>query len=93
MVIWIRFGNWTKLKIFTVVVIAPLTLNTLQFIIQDMFLKKSDFEITDIEVMKKYYDCTEGEDLETSLNQTSNNVNVEMHAKDIKNIDSEPETL
>ena len=48
-----------------------MTLNTLQFVIQDTFLKKSDFEITDLDVMKKYYDCTNMEDLETSLTKTT----------------------
>lgn len=52
------FGGHDKLKLFTVVIIIPITFNTIQFVIQDTFLKKSDFEITDVEIMKKYYDCT-----------------------------------
>ena len=54
---------------FFVIVIVPLVLNTLQFVIQDTFLKKNDFEITDVDVMKKYYDCTDSQELETSLTQ------------------------
>lgn len=61
------FRDYNKLKVFFVVVIVPMTLNTLQFVIQDTFLKKSDFEITDVDIMRKYYDCTDMEDLETSL--------------------------
>jgi STIMATE family len=56
--------------VFFVIVIVPLVLNTLQFVIQDTFLKKNDFEITDVDVMKKYYDCTDAQELETSLTQT-----------------------
>jgi hypothetical protein len=52
-----------------VIVIVPLVLNTIQFVIQDTFLKKNDFEITDVDVMKKYYDCTDAQELETSLTQ------------------------
>lgn len=44
-----------------------MALNTLQFVIQDTFLKKSDFEITDVDIMRKYYECTDAEELETSL--------------------------
>ncbi len=46
---------------------VPIVMNSLQFVIQDTFLKKSDFEITDVDIMRKYYDCTDLEDLETSL--------------------------
>ena len=54
------------------VVVVPTIMNTIQFVIQDTFLKKGDFEITDVEIMKKYYDCTEGEDLDTSLTKSTN---------------------
>lgn len=66
------FGDNNRLKIFIVVVAVPLTMNILQFIIQDTFLKKSDFEITDVEVMRKYYECTSEEELEKSLSRGGN---------------------
>jgi STIMATE family len=65
-----RFGNRNNLKVFVVVVVVPTIMNTFQFVIQDTFLKKGDFEITDVEIMKKYYDCTEGEDLDSSLTKS-----------------------
>ena len=84
----LRFGNSERFKVFVVIVIVPLILNTIQFVIQDTFLKKSDFEITDVEVMRKYYDCTEGEDLETSLNANggSSQARVELGSKADGNI-------
>lgn len=66
-----RFGDRNNLKVFVVVVVVPTIMNTFQFVIQDTFLKKGDFEITDVEIMKKYYDCTEGDDLDTSLTKTT----------------------
>lgn len=60
------------------VVIIPLIMNTLQYIIQDAFLKKSDFEITDIEIMKKYYSTGGGE--EEILNKSD--LGVEMRPQD-----------
>jgi STIMATE family len=57
--------------VFVVVVVVPTIMNTFQFVIQDTFLKKGDFEITDVEIMKKYYDCTEGEDLDSSLTKST----------------------
>lgn len=65
-----RFGSSNNLKVFVVVVVVPTIMNTVQFVIQDTFLKKGDFEITDVEIMKKYYDCTEGDDLESSLTKS-----------------------
>ena len=84
----LRFGNSERFKVFVVIVIVPLILNTIQFVIQDTFLKKSDFEITDVEVMRKYYDCTEGEELETSLNANggSRQARVELSSKADGNI-------
>ena len=45
----------------------PIVLNSIQFIIQDMFLKKNDFEITDMDILKTYYCTTQNEDLDVSL--------------------------
>jgi len=63
-------------------VIVPLVLNTVQFVIQDTFLKKNDFEITDVDVMKKYYDCTDAQELETSLTQARDStVSIELKSE------------
>jgi len=52
-----RFGDNEKLKVTSVVFIIPVILNVLQFLIQDTFIKKNDFEITDIEIMRDHYEC------------------------------------
>lgn len=57
----------------TVIVIVPIVLNSLQFIVQDMFLKKSDFEITDMDVLKKFYCSNDNEDLDVSLTKDKEN--------------------
>lgn len=50
--------------------IIPIILNSLQFIVQDMFLKKSDFEITDMDILKKFYCTHDNEDLDISLTRS-----------------------
>lgn len=32
----------------------------MQFLIQDTFIKKGDFEITDVEIMRDHYECLVG---------------------------------
>jgi hypothetical protein len=75
-----------------VVVIVPITFNTIQFVIQDTFLKKSDFEITDVEIMKKFYECTdEVEQLEGELIAKNDaNSSIEMKTTEPERADPTP---
>ena len=60
----IRYANNQSFKVVSVMFIVPVILNVLQvntfdqFLIQDQFIKKHDFEITDVEIMRDFYDCT-----------------------------------
>lgn len=51
------FGTHENLKVTMVVFVIPVVLNVMQFLVQDTFIKKNDFEITDIDIMRDYYDC------------------------------------
>ena len=58
---------------FTVIVLVPIILNSIQFIIQDMFLKKNDFEITDIDILKTFYSSIQNEELDISFTGVKDN--------------------
>lgn len=61
------------------IVIVPIILNSIQFIIQDTFLKKSDFEITDMEILKRFYTTSDNEDLDTSLTDVKTEAELQSH--------------
>ena len=67
---------------FTVIVLVPIILNSIQFIIQDMFLKKNDFEITDIDILKTFYSSIQNEELDISFTGVKdNNASTELDSR------------
>lgn len=50
------FGDQVDFKLVFVMIIFPTILNITLYLIQDSFIKKSDFETTSLEIMLRFYE-------------------------------------